>query len=60
MKELKDIISDIDESVWRILSNNFNLLTNVILEPDILIIRVRQNVPVSNLALSPPWRTSFT
>jgi hypothetical protein len=32
MKELKDIISDIDESVWRILSNDFNLLTNVILE----------------------------
>ena len=39
MKELKDIISDIDESVWRILSNDFNLLTNVILEPDILIRR---------------------
>jgi hypothetical protein len=37
MKELKDIISDIDESVWRILSNDFNLMTNVILEPDILI-----------------------
>ena len=36
-KELKDIISDIDESVWGILSNDFNLLTNVILEPDILI-----------------------
>ena len=36
MKELKVIISDIDESVWRILSNDFNLLTNVILEPDIL------------------------
>ena len=33
MKELKDIISDIDESAWRILSNDFNLLTNVILEP---------------------------
>ena len=39
MKELKDIISDIDKSVWRILSNDFNLLTNVILEPDILIRR---------------------
>jgi hypothetical protein len=38
-KELKDIISDIDESVWRILLNDFNLLTNVILEPDILIRR---------------------
>ena len=36
MKELKVIISDIDESVWRILSNDFNLLTNVILGPDIL------------------------
>ena len=36
MKELKVIISDIDESVWRILSNDFNILTNVILEPDIL------------------------
>ena len=36
MKELKVIVSDIDESVWRILSNDFNLLTNVILEPDIL------------------------
>ena len=36
MKELKDIICDIDKSVWRILSNDFNLLTNVILEPDIL------------------------
>jgi hypothetical protein len=36
MKELKVIISDIDESVWRILSNDFNLLTNIILEPDIL------------------------
>ena len=35
MKELKDIISD--KSVWRILSNDFNLLTNVIVEPDILI-----------------------
>jgi hypothetical protein len=41
MKELQDIISDIDESVWKILSNDFNLLTNVILEPDILI---RQNL----------------
>ena len=39
MKELKDIISDIDEFVWRILSNDFNLLTNVILEADILIRR---------------------
>ena len=36
MKELKVIICNIDESVWRILSNDFNLLTNVILEPDIL------------------------
>jgi hypothetical protein len=27
MKKLKDIISDIDESVWKILSNDFNLLT---------------------------------
>ena len=36
MKELKVIISDIDESVQRILSNDFNLLTNVILELDIL------------------------
>jgi hypothetical protein len=36
MKELKVIISDIDESVWRILSNDFNLPTNIILEPDIL------------------------
>jgi hypothetical protein len=35
MKELKDTISDIDESVWRILSNDFNLL----LEPEILIRR---------------------
>jgi hypothetical protein len=32
MKELKDIISDIDKSVWRILSNDFNLPTNVIVE----------------------------
>jgi hypothetical protein len=39
MKELKDIISDIDESVLKILSNDFNLLTNVNLEPDILIRR---------------------
>ena len=45
MKELKDIISDIDESVWRILSNDFNLLTNVILEPDILI---RRNLLMCN------------
>jgi hypothetical protein len=30
-RNLKVIISDIDESVWRILSNDFNLLTNVIL-----------------------------
>jgi hypothetical protein len=38
MEELKVINSDIviDESVWRIISNDFNLLTNVILEPDIL------------------------
>jgi hypothetical protein len=34
MKKLKDIISDIDESVWRILSNDFNLLTNVNCGPD--------------------------
>jgi hypothetical protein len=50
MKKLKDIISDIDESVWKILSNDFNLLTNVILSI---------YVPVSNLALIPPRRTSF-
>ena len=36
MKELKVIISNTDESIWRILSNDFNLLANVILEPDIL------------------------
>ena len=41
MKELKDIISDIDESVWKILSNDFNLLTNVNLEPDILSTKVQ-------------------
>ena len=54
MKELKYIISDIDKAVWRILSNDFNLLTNVIVEPDILI---RRNLLKCNDGFTP---TTFT